>query len=58
MLQRHVESPLSKRLLAGEFAAGDVIEIDVNAEGDGLSFRRRSDDGLAPAELEEAVVEQ
>jgi len=58
MLQRHVESPLSKRLLAGEFAAGDVIEIGVNAEGDGLSFRRRSDDGLAPAELEEAVVEQ
>jgi len=58
MLQRYVESPLSKRLLAGEFEAGDVIEIDVNEERDALSFARRPNEGLAPAELEEAIVEQ
>jgi len=56
VLQRYVENPLSKCLLAGEFKAGDTIEIDVNAKGDALVFSRRQDDGLAPATLEEAIV--
>ncbi|MGC9358944.1 MAG: ATP-dependent Clp protease ATP-binding subunit [Anaerolineae bacterium] len=56
VLQRYVESPLSRRLLAGEFEAGDIIQIDVNADEDALEFSRRQDDDLRPAELEEVVV--
>ena len=37
-LQRMVESPLSRRLLRGEFSAGDTITVDV--EGDELVFSK------------------
>jgi ATP-dependent Clp protease ATP-binding subunit ClpC len=43
-LQRFVESPLSKRILRGEFLAGDHILVDVGSEegGDtGLVFRKQ-----------------
>ena len=33
-LQRTIESPLSKRLLNGEFATGDLIVVDAEIEGD------------------------
>ncbi len=39
-LQRYVESPLSQRLLAGEFAPGDVVHIDLDESGDGLTFTK------------------
>ncbi len=29
-LQKHVESPLSLRLLSGEFVSGDTVQVDVN----------------------------
>ena len=38
-LQRYVEDPLSDRILAGDFSAGDEIEVDVAPEGDKLTFR-------------------
>jgi ATP-dependent Clp protease ATP-binding subunit ClpC len=38
-LQRYVESPLSIRLLKGEFVQGDLVEICVNDEG-AIDFRR------------------
>jgi ATP-dependent Clp protease ATP-binding subunit ClpC len=34
IIQQRVEDPLSDRLLSGEFADGDTIEVDVNAEGE------------------------
>ena len=37
-IQRHVENPLSKRLLSGEFQEGDNIVVDRGAEG--LVFER------------------
>ena len=37
-LQRHVENPLSIRLLRGDFEQGDVVVVDVNDEG--LFFER------------------
>jgi ATP-dependent Clp protease ATP-binding subunit ClpC len=37
-VQRHVENPLSKGLLAGEFVPGDVIVVDAAAEG--LTFEK------------------
>lgn len=38
-IQRHVENPLSKRILAGEFQEGDVVEV--NADKEGLVFVRQ-----------------
>jgi len=53
-LQRYVESPLSVRLLRGDFECGDVVVADVGEEG--LTFGERSgeraeeseDEALAP----------
>lgn len=39
-LQKHVESPLSVRLLAGEFSEGDTIIVDVDEVEDNLVFRQ------------------
>ncbi|RME13903.1 MAG: AAA family ATPase [Ardenticatenia bacterium] len=39
VIQRHVETPLSRRLLAGEFREGDTIVVDV--ENGELVFRRK-----------------
>jgi ATP-dependent Clp protease ATP-binding subunit ClpC len=41
-LQKQVESPLSVRLLRGEFSAGDVIVVDYNEEK-GLQFIKQKD---------------
>ncbi|MBL7120032.1 MAG: AAA family ATPase, partial [Dehalococcoidia bacterium] len=38
-IQHHVENPLSKRILNGEFVEGDVVAVDVAA--DGLSFTKK-----------------
>jgi len=39
VIQRHIESPLSKKVLSGEFGAGDTIVIVV--EGDELGFVKK-----------------
>jgi ATP-dependent Clp protease ATP-binding subunit ClpA len=31
-LQKYIESPLSVKLLEGEFIAGDTVKVDVDAE--------------------------
>ena len=38
-IQRYIEDPLSEKILLGEFAKGDEIEVDVAAEGGKLEFR-------------------
>src|SRR5690606_1910096 len=39
-IQRYLEDPLSEKILAAEFAAGDEIEVDVGPDGgDALEFR-------------------
>ncbi len=40
LLQRKVESPLSRKLLAHEFQAGDAVLVDVD-EREGILFRKR-----------------
>ncbi|MCO6451281.1 MAG: AAA family ATPase [Caldilineales bacterium] len=45
LLQRLIESPLSKSLLSGEFGTGDLIIVDVEIEGDA------DDDALKTAKL-------
>ena len=37
-IQRYIEDPLSERVLGGEFAAGDELDVDVAPEGDRLVF--------------------
>ncbi|HUG41058.1 MAG TPA: ATP-dependent Clp protease ATP-binding subunit [Longimicrobiales bacterium] len=38
-IQRHLEDPLSEKILVSEFSAGDEIRVDVAPEGDALEFR-------------------
>jgi ATP-dependent Clp protease ATP-binding subunit ClpB len=38
-IQREIETPLAKRILAGEVRDGQTILVDANPEGDGLTFR-------------------
>jgi ATP-dependent Clp protease ATP-binding subunit ClpC len=38
-IQRYLEDPLSEKILMGEYAAGDDVEVDVSDEGDALAFR-------------------
>jgi ATP-dependent Clp protease ATP-binding subunit ClpC len=41
-LQKFIESPLSKKLLEGEFEAGDVVKVDLDPEGeDQLMFSKK-----------------
>lgn len=46
-LQRRVESPLSRKLLEGEYKPGDVVEVDLNPPAE-LVFHRK---GQEPIEL-------
>ncbi|MCX6069938.1 MAG: AAA family ATPase [Chloroflexi bacterium] len=39
-IQKYVESPLSVKILEGEYHAGETVVVDVNAEEGGLTFRR------------------
>ncbi|MGE3616601.1 MAG: ATP-dependent Clp protease ATP-binding subunit [Gemmatimonadales bacterium] len=41
-IQKYIEDPLSERLLSGEIARGEEIEVDVAPEGDKLAFRALS----------------
>ena len=41
-IQKHIEDPLSERLLSGEITRGAEIEVDLAPEGDKLVFRALS----------------
>jgi len=38
-IQRYLEDPLSEKILLGDYAEGDDVEVDVSEEGDALAFR-------------------
>jgi ATP-dependent Clp protease ATP-binding subunit ClpC len=38
-IQKFIEDPLSEKILLGEFAKGDDIEVDASADGSKLDFR-------------------
>jgi len=38
-IQKYIEDPLSEKILVGEFAKGDEVEVDVAADGSKLEFR-------------------
>lgn len=59
-LQRRVESPLSRKLLASEFHAGDVVIVDLSDEKE-IVFRRKGDAAIemplvmdAPSDMADA----
>jgi ATP-dependent Clp protease ATP-binding subunit ClpC len=51
-LQKFIESPLSVKILQGEFADGDTVVVD-HVEDEGVVFRRPA--GSTPVEIEEEV---
>jgi len=58
-LQRHVESPLSVKLLRGDFEKGDIVVVDMDGEGltfqTGTEWRELSDRAREPVSGEVAV---
>jgi ATP-dependent Clp protease ATP-binding subunit ClpA len=38
-IRRHIENPLSSRIIGGEFDPGDTVVVD--RDGDGLSFKTK-----------------
>ena len=40
LIQRQVENPLAKQVLAGAYEGGDTVVVDVSAD-DALTFERR-----------------
>jgi len=38
-IQKYVEDPLSEKILIGDFAKGDEVEVDVSADGSKLDFK-------------------
>jgi ATP-dependent Clp protease ATP-binding subunit ClpC len=41
-IQRHLEDPLSEKILQAEFSSGDEIEVDIDPDGSGLILRAES----------------
>jgi ATP-dependent Clp protease ATP-binding subunit ClpB len=46
-IQRQLENPLARRILAGEFSPGETVRIDVSPEG-GLTFNGSAEAAPAP----------
>jgi ATP-dependent Clp protease ATP-binding subunit ClpC len=41
VIERHVENPLSGKVLRGEFQEGDTVKVDVDKDGKGLTFKTK-----------------
>jgi ATP-dependent Clp protease ATP-binding subunit ClpC len=54
-LQKFVESPMSIRILQGEFGAGDIVEVDVAENGEEMTFRKTGQQKKAEKKVEEQV---
>ena len=48
-IQRRVENPLSKGILAGDYADGDHVEVDIDSTTDQLVFRKQEVEVAAAA---------
>jgi ATP-dependent Clp protease ATP-binding subunit ClpB len=53
-IQQQLENPLAQRILGGQFRPGDLIKVDVTA--DGLGFTREAQGAPADAEVVEGEV--
>jgi ATP-dependent Clp protease ATP-binding subunit ClpC len=54
LIQRQVENPLAKQVLAGEYTDGDAIQVDVGTD-DTLTFSRRAGEPLEAAPIQVAA---
>jgi ATP-dependent Clp protease ATP-binding subunit ClpC len=54
LIQRHIEAPLSKDIIAGGYEIGDTIAVVVDESADDLTFERRPAD---PIPLEHVIPE-
>ena len=54
-IQRHVEDPLSERILYKEFDAGQIIVVDADEDADEIMFRSIEGFDPGPVELEDAA---
>jgi ATP-dependent Clp protease ATP-binding subunit ClpC len=54
-LQKYVESPLSVKLLSGEYTPGRKILVDVDEKGENIVFRRM-DESLAAEEVKQVDI--
>ena len=54
-LQKHLESPLSIRLLSGEFSSGDTVLVDVDEEKNELTFQA-AQESIPVEKLEQVEV--
>ncbi len=57
-LQKHVESPLSMRLLAGEFSEGDTILVDVDEAANELVFKPEKNSPVQAEKLKNVEAAQ
>ncbi|MDY7079498.1 MAG: AAA family ATPase [Chloroflexota bacterium] len=55
-LQRYIESPLSVKLLRGDFEREDLVVVDAE-EGEGLTFERRPGQANVSEEVSEEIAE-
>jgi ATP-dependent Clp protease ATP-binding subunit ClpC len=58
-LQKFLESPLSIKILEGEFIAGDTVSVDVDKEGEGMTFsltERKGKDAKVEVDVDEEVA--
>ena len=39
-IERHIDNPLARRIIAGDFVEGDEVSVDVDADGDRLAFSK------------------
>src|ERR687898_203140 len=51
-IQRHVEDPLSEKILWKEFNAGETIVVDVDGDGDSAEITFRAVEGVEPPPVE------
>ena len=49
-MQREVENPLARRIIAGEVRDGDTVRVDAGDGSNGLTFERVSTETRAVAE--------
>ncbi|MFN2252118.1 MAG: ATP-dependent Clp protease ATP-binding subunit [Anaerolineae bacterium] len=54
LIQRHIEAPLSREIIAGEYETGETIVVVVSADEDDLEFERT---GPQPIPLEQVIPE-
>ncbi len=51
-IQRRVENPVARHMLSGEFGEGDVVAVDIGADGE-FTFERRAGAATSTAEASE-----